>query len=502
MSTASRLTLSVVFGMLVVLYSADTRAQSEKTVEAIRAELETLKRQYEDRISSLEAQLEAIRHEAHEDEDEPHAREHSDGPHSDNAFNPSISLVLDGRLANYSADEPELLGFPTGHESARGPKGLSLGHSELVMSGSVDDKFQGNLTLGLGVHPGEPVELELEEAYVRTLPGIGIMDGFQMTAGRALWTFGYLNEHHAHEHDFTDRPLPYRAYLDGAFNDDGVEMSLVLPTDLYAEFGGGAFRGDDKPFGGSQSGVEAWSAYGRIGGDAGPDAAWRLGASLLNGRAHDRMGEVHLHDDEHDDHGEEHEAHHDEEPGHTEEPGHADDDDDHEHLADFFTGGAFTGNTRLVALDARFAWAPTGNPRESELILQGEYFWRIESGLYSLMEEHVECEDPEHLETCTVETEEVVLDLDGDSRGWYVQGVYKFAPQWRVGARYARVGLPDDAEADDSHSAFSAMMDWSNSEFGRMRVQYNREQLYEQEDDNQVMLQYIMSLGAHGAHSF
>ncbi|MCY4589387.1 MAG: hypothetical protein OXE86_02235 [Alphaproteobacteria bacterium] len=506
---AARLTVCMVFGMLVVLSSPDTHAQSGTTVEAIRAELETLKQQYEDRISTLESQLEALKHESQEDEhaDEPHASNHSDPPHQDNAFNPSISLVLDGRIANHSADESELAGYPAGHESGRTPSGLSLGHSELVMTGSIDDKFMGNLTLGLGVHPGEPLELELEEAYVRTLPGIGIMDGFQLTAGRALWTFGYLNELHAHVDDFADRPLPYRAYLDGAFNDDGVEMSLVLPTDMFAEFGGGVFRGDDMPFGGSDSGVEAWSAYGRIGGDAGRDGAWRVGASILNGRAHDRMGAVHVHGDDHADDGQE------EDPGHDDDHDddhlglHDDDDDDHEeeeheHLADFFTGGAFTGNTRLVALDVRYTWAPTGNPRESELILQGEYFWRVESGLYTLQEEHETCEDPEDPHTCHVEAEDVVLDLDGGSSGWYVQGVYKFSPQWRAGARYARLELPEDAEAEEDHSAFSAMVDWSSSEFGRVRLQYNREHLYEQEDDNQVMLQYIMSLGAHGAHSF
>ena len=45
------------------------------------------------------------------------------------------------------------------------------------------------------------------------------------------------------------------------------------------------------------------------------------------------------------------------------------------------------------------------------------------------------------------------------------------------------------------------MIDWTNSEFSRIRLQYNRESLT-REDDDQFILQYIMSLGAHGAHSF
>jgi hypothetical protein len=46
------------------------------------------------------------------------------------------------------------------------------------------------------------------------------------------------------------------------------------------------------------------------------------------------------------------------------------------------------------------------------------------------------------------------------------------------------------------------MGDWTNSEFGRVRVQYNREELSNGREDNQFTLQYIMSIGAHGAHAF
>jgi len=48
---------------------------------------------------------------------------------------------------------------------------------------------------------------------------------------------------------------------------------------------------------------------------------------------------------------------------------------------------------------------------------------------------------------------------------------------------------------------YSLMVDWSNSEFSRVRFQYNFDQATG-EDDNQFGLQYIYSIGAHGAHSF
>ena len=45
------------------------------------------------------------------------------------------------------------------------------------------------------------------------------------------------------------------------------------------------------------------------------------------------------------------------------------------------------------------------------------------------------------------------------------------------------------------------MLDFSNSEFSRLRLQYNDDHS-SAVADGQVMLQYIMSLGAHGAHQF
>jgi hypothetical protein len=46
------------------------------------------------------------------------------------------------------------------------------------------------------------------------------------------------------------------------------------------------------------------------------------------------------------------------------------------------------------------------------------------------------------------------------------------------------------------------MVDWSASEFSRLRLQLARDYSRAGEPDNQVLLQYVMSLGAHGAHRF
>lgn len=45
------------------------------------------------------------------------------------------------------------------------------------------------------------------------------------------------------------------------------------------------------------------------------------------------------------------------------------------------------------------------------------------------------------------------------------------------------------------------MLDYSRSEFSRIRLQYNRDESASKADD-QWFVQYIVSMGAHGAHRF
>ena len=61
------------------------------------------------------------------------------------------------------------------------------------------------------------------------------------------------------------------------------------------------------------------------------------------------------------------------------------------------------------------------------------------------------------------------------------------------------VGLVDPG---DNPERWSLMADYSFSEFSRIRLQYNHDDSRGGPSDEQVTLQYIMSLGAHGAHEF
>ena len=63
------------------------------------------------------------------------------------------------------------------------------------------------------------------------------------------------------------------------------------------------------------------------------------------------------------------------------------------------------------------------------------------------------------------------------------------------------VGAPGLAPPDFTPKRISAMVDWSPSEFSRFRLQFNQDKSQIGITDNQVYLQYILSLGTHGAHN-
>lgn len=440
--------------LITLLSSTSALAAPDSDIQALRAEIQSMRQTYEGRIAELESKLKTVEQKQASANTKqaaaPVATDTAGRKTYDNSFNPSIGGILNGQYRSFSEDEGEIAGFAVGHEGERGKEGFSVDHTELNFSANADDKFFGSVTAAIAEHEGE-TEVELEEAFVQTLPGMGLPTGMNIKAGRAFWTLGYLNEHHTHADDFADRPLPYRVFLDGGFNDDGAQLSYVLPTDFYSEIGGGVFRGDDYPFGSaSGDGIGAWSAFARVGGDIGEDQTWRLGGYMLSGDTNGRAS--------------------------------------NEDVVNFI------GDSTLYAADLRYTWAPTGNAREQEVTLQGEYFWRNEDGSY------------EDTDAATG-----AVGFDDHSTGWYAQAVYKFLPQWRIGARYSQLespgvpaGLVGSALDSDGYDpkAYSAMLDWTNSEFSRVRFQYNREEASRGQDDNQFLVQYIMSLGAHGAHAY
>jgi len=188
------------------------------------------------------------------------------GAVTSNAFNPALSLILDGKYSNYSRDprDYQISGTLLGGEAGLLPEGFSLGETELAASANVDDKFYGQVTLSIS-DTDEGTDLNIEEAYVQTTT---LPEGFTARAGKFFSDIGYQNSRHSHAWDFADQPLVYRALLGEQFGDTGVQIKWVAPTTLFVELGAEAFRGSEFPAAkAANSGTGAYSAFGHVGGD-------------------------------------------------------------------------------------------------------------------------------------------------------------------------------------------------------------------------------------------
>jgi len=441
----------------------------------LREQIQQLKKQYEQRIQALEKRLDqaeksaadaATQAGAAQVTAQQAAAQASSRPSAPNAFNPAISLILNGTYGNLSQDPNtyQLNGFvPTLGEVAPPERGLSLGESELALAANVDQNFRG--TGIFSIAPDNTIAVE--EAYLNTL---SLPQGFTLKAGRFFSAIGYLNEVHAHAWDFTDAPLANKAFLGNQMADDGVQLRWVAPTETYWDLGVDLGRGREFP-GGPQggrnkNGFGAANLFTHVGGDIGTGASWQTGLAYLSTSPQERS-----YDDANS------------------------------------TGAAvtdsFTGRSRLWALSGVLKWAPNGNPFNHNFKLQGEYFQRTEDGT---------------LTHNTSSASPLAGGLHTHQSGWYAQTVYQFMPMWRIGYRYDRldagttsIGLLDSGALSAADFPIlerynptrnTIMTDWSPSEFSRIRLQLAEDKSRMGLTDHQVFLQYIMSLGAHGAHTF
>jgi hypothetical protein len=373
-------------------------------------------------------------------------------PQAQNALNPAVSAILNGVYANLSRNPASyrISGFvPTMGEVAPPPRGFSLGESELGLAANIDPRFRGALIAAIS--PDDDT-VGVEEGYIET---IGPSRGVTVKAGRFFSAVGYQNAIHAHAWDFTDAPLAMKAFLGGQLGEDGVQLRWLAPTELYWDVGAELGRGRAFPASRSASGKNgagSLNLFTHLGGDLGASSAWQAGLSHLRTNPRDRI------------------------------------------FDDSGFSNSFTGASRLWVLSGVLKWAPNGNATVRNLKLQGELFRRTEDG------------------TLVFDSPGAAMASGFSSRqsGWYAQTVYQFMPQWRAGYRYDEL-RSGDANVDTTlfpilssyrPRRHSVMVDWSGSEFSRVRLQLARDYSRRDAPDTQVFLQYVVSLGAHGAHTF
>jgi hypothetical protein len=128
--------------------------------------------------------------------------------------------------------------------------------------------------------------------------------------------------------------------------------------------------------------------------------------------------------------------------------------------------------TRLIGTDLTFRYRPLRRAIYTRIVGRGEMAW----------------------------SRREVPGGAADAFGAYVSGEYQFGRRWFAGGRYdyaERATAPDLADKGGS-----LLLTYWPSEFSQIRTQFRRTKYAEGNTANELLFQFLFSIGAHGAHAF
>jgi len=336
-------------------------------------------------------------------------------------------------------------------------RGFSLRNVEMAIDGSVDPYFKGFGSIVLKLDEESETEIELEEAYILTtsLPG-----NLQLKGGQFFSEFGRQNQQHPHAWAFVDQPLILNRVFGGeGMRNPGVRISWLAPTPFYTELmlgvlngnGGTAysFRNDEADFYGrepTERGIDNASDFLYVprivsSFELTEEQTLVFGASAALG------------------------------------PNDAGEDT----------------STQIYGADMYWKWRPTS--------AQGNFpfvSWQTE----------VLCRNYEVGEGESTANPDTVLPAETlEDWGYYSQVLWGFKPRWVVGLRGEQVwanngSFEDDDEVRGDRTRISPSLTFYPSEFSKLRLQYNYDELEVGDDAHSIWLRVEFALGAHAAHKY
>jgi hypothetical protein len=356
-------------------------------------------------------------------------------------MNPAIGVTLDTFYYDASLSKEELEGRSIpGYTQPVEPyrKGFNLRSAEISLFAPVDPYFNFYATI-----PIDEEGLELEEAYFVTT---GLPAGFQIKGGKFKSGFGRLNAFHPHAWDFVDAPLPYKAFLgEEGLIEKGVQFTYLPPLPIYTILGFEVLQGDNEILFGpdARSGPHAFTGFIKSSFDFAENHTLLFGASVAGGKT---RTESYAPDTE------------------------------------------FSGDSVLYGLEATYKWKPS---KRMSLALQAEYFYRHQNG------------DLKDL------TAELTAPFKRNQDGLYLQALFQWE-RWRFGGRFDCLDLFNDEivqagekiSYDKKPYRWTGSLEYNPTEFSRLRLQYNYDKSDRTKVTQEVFLQLILAVGAHGAHPF
>lgn len=448
MKTSFRPFYTSLFGLVFIhasLASAETPTPAvQEQIDLLRQELESVKREYAERMAALEARLASVQTAA-----APAAPSSTAPPEA--ALAPTTPQAVP---AAPSAPGPQAV-VPTGAGGAGGPSGSlpvygggGVGASKVF---NPDISAIGDFIGVVGKSPGggEP-SLSLHEAelgfqavvdpyaradfFVTFAPdSVGVEEGFitfptlpgdlLVRVGKFRDAFGKVDGMHNHVLPFVDRPLVTQNLTGGedGLDDAGISVSRLIPIPgVFLEATGQVYRGQSAIFQAPTRGDLAYVGHLRYYQDLTESSNIDLGGSFASGN----------------------------------------------------NGAIPNSTTQLWGGDATFRYKPLSRAIYTHVLARAELVWSRRR------------------------------DALGDQNAFGAYGYleYQFARRWFAGARYDYSERAQNAREEDKGG--SLVLTYWPSEFSQVRAQYRHTEFAEGRKANEALFQFQFSIGAHGAHAF
>jgi hypothetical protein len=357
-------------------------------------------------------------------------------------MNPAISLILDTEYyhSNLSKKELEAKNTPgfVGPQAPSFNEGFNLRAAELWFFAPVDPYFNLYATI-----PITETGVELEEAYFVTT---SLPAGLQVKGGKFRSGFGRFNAFHPHAWDFVDAPLPYKLFIGGeGLIEKGAQVTYLPNLPIYTILGAEVLQGNNPTLFGpdAASGPHAYTGFAKSSLDFGGSHSILFGGSVVGGQTN---------------------------------------------TTSFAPNTVLDGSSVLYGLELTYKWKPS---RLRSFVLQSEYLYRDQKGNLT--------------DTVALTTNPLKRSQDG----FYVQALYQIN-RWRIGARFDRMAIfKNEVTLAGEQQNYSGQpyratgaLEFNPTEFSRIRLQYN----YDKSDpsllNQEIILQLILAIGAHGAHAY
>ena len=449
-------TLLCIFGLCAEGFAQNP---TPADLSALKAEIDSLKADYEKRIQALENQLQQLQGQAGQPANPAaaaapqQAAQTAEQPAAQvpagaqGAGGPGGALpVYGGAAAESKVFNPDIAvigdflgaaGSNKVNPSVRGDvpldPAMQMHESEVAFQAIVDPYARADFFLSFGQEG-----VNLEEGYI-TFPAVP--GGLLVRVGKMRAAFGKVNTLHNHVLPWTDRPIVTNNLVAGedGINDAGISVARLIPNKwFFLEGTGQVYRGDsDNVFVSSKRGDLAYVGHLRGYQDITDNTNIDLGVSFARG----------------------HNA---------------------SNIADVLDVGRF--KTWLYGTDATVRWRPLQRSIYHSFVGRSEVIWSRR-------------DQPNGLQR---------------SLGYYISGDYQFARRWFAGLRYDWSNLANNSSLRDRGQ--SAVLTYWPSEFSQIRGQYRRTQYATDPNAvlpnsvipvaNELLFQVQFAIGAHGAHPF